>query len=160
MNTCTETTYKPELTKEELLNLARILDTASFNFEKGAGDLLDKLVARRSLGLSHVDRGGGTDERPIQLMVAAVVEGVDPRPVRLNDRVERLGVLVDEPYSRHQSEQPGISWVEHPGGHLMRVQLIVNRLHEFIACPNDGRPLARVRRAPIAQFAARDRRRV
>ncbi len=45
MNTCTETTYKPEFTKEELLNLARILDTASFNFEKGAGDLLDKLVA-------------------------------------------------------------------------------------------------------------------
>ncbi|MFN4317170.1 hypothetical protein [Acinetobacter parvus] len=40
-----EKTYKPELTKEELLNLARILDTASFNFEKGAGDLLDKLVA-------------------------------------------------------------------------------------------------------------------
>lgn len=45
MNTFTETTYKPELTKEELLNLARILDTASFNFDKCAGDLLDKLVA-------------------------------------------------------------------------------------------------------------------
>ena len=41
-----ETTYKSELTKEELLNLARILDTASFNFEKGAGDLLNKLVSQ------------------------------------------------------------------------------------------------------------------
>lgn len=41
----TETTYKIQLTREELDQLARILDTASFNFEKGAGDLLDKLVA-------------------------------------------------------------------------------------------------------------------
>lgn len=45
MNTRTES-YKPELTKEELLNLARILDMASFNFEKGACDLLDKLVSQ------------------------------------------------------------------------------------------------------------------
>ena len=55
MNTHIQTTYKPELTKEELLNLARILDTASFNFETGAGDLLDKLVATFPKELAHFE---------------------------------------------------------------------------------------------------------
>lgn len=41
-----ETTYKLELTREELDQLAHILDTASFNFHKGARDLLNKLVSQ------------------------------------------------------------------------------------------------------------------
>lgn len=41
-----ENTYKPDLTREELDRLAHILDTASFNFHKGARDLLNKLVSQ------------------------------------------------------------------------------------------------------------------
>lgn len=41
-----ENTYKPDLTSEELDRLAHILDTASFNFHKGARDLLNKLVSQ------------------------------------------------------------------------------------------------------------------
>ncbi|WP_111828141.1 MULTISPECIES: hypothetical protein [Acinetobacter] len=42
----TETTYKIQLTREELDQLAHILDTASFNFHKGARDLLNKFVSQ------------------------------------------------------------------------------------------------------------------
>lgn len=41
-----EMTYKLELTREELDQLAHILDTASFNFHKSARDLLNKLVSQ------------------------------------------------------------------------------------------------------------------
>ena len=40
-----ETEYKIQLTKEDLINLARILEGATFNFETGSHELLRQLVA-------------------------------------------------------------------------------------------------------------------
>jgi hypothetical protein len=40
-----ETEYKIEFTKEDLINLARILENATFSFETGSHELLRQLVA-------------------------------------------------------------------------------------------------------------------
>jgi hypothetical protein len=40
-----KTEYKIQLTKEDLINLARILEGATFNFEAGSHELLRQLVA-------------------------------------------------------------------------------------------------------------------
>lgn len=40
-----DTRYRIELSKEDLINLARILEGATFNFETGSHELLRQLVA-------------------------------------------------------------------------------------------------------------------